>query len=94
MKETTQSFEKPLERHWQNKLVLTVQENGSINPMRKPTQAIHPKFVQKVKWQKWKLYNMDVWCNKTQDYTLWKSKNSKKIKFSQFSSEACNDINA
>jgi len=41
MKEIIQSFEKPLERHCQNKLASIVQENGSDQPHER-THSSHP----------------------------------------------------
>ncbi len=64
-----------------------------INPTRKLAPAIHPRFVQKSN-------------DENKDFATWMSdatkpnltpcekiKNSKRIKFLQFSSKACNDIN-
>jgi hypothetical protein len=65
MKETIQSFEKPLEKHCQKKLALTTWKNGYDQPHKRTHSSHPPIFVQKIKWQKWRLCNMDVWCNKT-----------------------------
>jgi hypothetical protein len=45
MKETTQSSEKPLERHCQNKLALTARENGSDQPHER-TRSSHPPQIR------------------------------------------------
>jgi hypothetical protein len=42
MKEITQSFEKPLEIHCQNKLALIVRENGSDQPHEKTHSSHSP----------------------------------------------------
>jgi hypothetical protein len=41
MNETTQSFDKPLERHCQNNLALIAQENGYDQPHER-THSSHP----------------------------------------------------
>ncbi len=46
MKETTQSFEKPLEKHCQNKLASTTQKNGFDQP-HKRTRSIPPQICPK-----------------------------------------------
>ncbi len=45
IKETTQSSEKPLERHCQNKLALTARENGSDQPHER-TRSSHPPQIR------------------------------------------------
>jgi hypothetical protein len=45
MKETTQSSEKPLERHCQNKLASTARENGSDQPHER-TRSSHPPQIR------------------------------------------------
>jgi hypothetical protein len=45
MKETTQSSEKPLERHCQNKLASTARENGSDRPHER-TRSSHPPQIR------------------------------------------------
>ncbi len=44
MKETTQNLEKPLERHCQKNLALTVQESGYDQP-HKRTHSSHPPQI-------------------------------------------------
>jgi len=44
MKETSQSSEKPLEKHCQKKLALTTLENGSNQPHER-TRSSHPPQI-------------------------------------------------